>query len=168
MNETIKLILIAVVISIIVLLVSNIELYAVKGKAIYIGPMPKTYVVLSTKQTGLREPIYVFNSKNVKFRDLPKHPGFNSNHYVKCEVSEHLASKLNNKFKEFSKTFAHIPRSSMPVHTLYDTISKGEQVVMMTDPGTSEGSKLRIAHAKTDAVEFFTSDDKFYITKASQ
>ena len=167
MNETLKFICIVTLIAIITLLISNIELHHIKGKAIYSGPLPKTYDILTTRQTGLHEPVYIFNSKNIKFRELPKHPGFNINHYIKTEITEHIASKLNSKLIAFKNAFMRVPKSTMPIHTLYDSISKGEQIVMAADPATFDDNKLRIAYSKNDNIEFFASGDRFYITRAS-
>ncbi len=155
--------MIAFVVLLIVLLVANIELYLVEDKAIFINKAPKTYYVLSAKDTGLTNPIYIYNKKNVKFRDIPKHPGFNSDNYQKTEINEHVASKFNTKLRDFGKLVLHLPTSSIPIQKLYNTISKGQEFMMLKDNVTIDESNVKIVYPKDDNIEFFTVGDKIYV-----
>ena len=165
MRESIKLILIFIGVSLVVLLIANVELHINKRKAIYEGELMKQYVYLPPRKTGLSDPIWVFNTKNVHTKDINFPPGFNKNKYLKIRIEEHIASKMNKPVLELLHSLQHLPKSSMPFNTLYKTISKGEEAVIKVDPisASPNESGYKVIHSKRDKIETFISGDHFYI-----
>lgn len=165
MNETIKLILILALITVIVSIFANIELFITKRRAFYDVPITKNFVMLKPEYTGLSKPVWIFNSKNIKSRNIPHSNGFNKNEYTKYRIEEHLASKLNRPLKEFFTTIKQIPKSKMPLNALFNTISKGEVFATSVDPGTinNRASDYKIIHSKNDNIETFIADDRIYL-----
>jgi len=167
MNETIKLIFIFCGVALIVLLVANIEMYINKNNSIYSGQLMKRYVYIPPETSGLQDPIWIFNSKNIKAKDIQYPNGYNKRKYTKSVIDEHLASKLNKPLKELLQSLRHLPKSSMPLNTLYTTISKGEEAVYSVDPGTIAPikSKYKIIHSIRDNIETFINNDRYYIVQ---
>ena len=165
MNETIRLILIFCTISVIVLIIANLEMYINKNKSIYSGQLMKRYEYITPAKSGLHDPVWIFNSKNIKAKDIEYPRGHNKSKYVKSHIDEHLASKLNRPLKELLQSLVKLPRSSMPLNTLYTTISKGEEAVFSVDPGSIVPikSNYKILHSTRDNIEAFISNDQFYI-----
>ena len=164
MNETVKLILVFIAVAIVVVIIANIEMYINKKKAIYTTPLVKRYAVLTPNQTGLQDPIWIFNTKNIHAKDIRFPNGFNKNKFTKERVQEHLASKLNRPIGDLINYVRRLPKSSMPINTLYNTISKGEEAVFGVDPssGTAE-SNYKIIHSKRDNIETFISGEELFI-----
>ena len=127
----------------------------------------KTYECILPSKTGLNDPIWIFNTKNVKANQIDYPRSYNKNNYVKYSINEHLASKLNKPIKELFDSLAKIPRSSMPLHTLYTTISKGEDAVFSIDPGSviPIKSNYKIIHSTRDNIETFINNDTYYIIR---
>lgn len=165
MNETIKLILVFCAVAFVVLIIANIELYVNKNNAVFEGELMKTYMMVPPNKTGLKDPVWVFNSKNVKGRDITYPAGHNKNNFVKMRIEEHLASKMNKPVSDLIEYIKKIPKSSMPLNNLYKTISKGEEAVLNVDPGSvgAVESDYKIIHSTNDNVEAFINGDKFYI-----
>ena len=163
MNGTIRLFLIVVIIVVILLIVANIELKIVEQKAIYTIPLNKTYLVLSPDKTGLNDPIYIYNSKYIKSKDVPKLNGFNNNNYIKSQIDAHLASKLNSKVSDLFNTVGRIPKSSMPINTLYSVVSKGEEIASTIDPASADRMSYKALQSTRDNIEFFINNDQLYI-----
>ena len=163
MNETIKFFMIVVIVVIILLIIANIELKIVENKAVYSTPLTKTYLILTPSKTGLNDPVYVYNSKNIKSKDVPKLNGYNVNYYNKTSVDKHLATKLNDKITELFSNVGRVPKSSMPINALYNVVSKGEEIATTLDPMTSDKSTYKALHSTRDNVEFFINNDKLYV-----
>ena len=125
----------------------------------------KQYVYLSPSKTGLKDPIWIFNSKNIKAKDIKYPRGYNKNNYVKHHIDEHLASKLNRPVKELLHSISQIPKSTMPLNALYTTISKGEEAVSNVDPSAVAPikSNYKVIHSTRDNIETFINNDHFYI-----
>lgn len=164
MNETVRLILIFIAVAIIVVLIANIELYINKQKAIYSSSLVKRYEMLTPRKTGLQDPIWIFNTKNVHAKDIQFPHGFNKNKFTKSRIQEHLASKLNRPISDLFTYLKHLPKSTMPINTLYNTISKGEEAVFNVDPGSGTAeTNYKIIHSKRDNIETFISGDQYFI-----
>lgn len=164
MNETLQLFLIIGVISIIVIIVANIELFITKRKTIFSGPLTKNFVVIKPKYTGFSEPVWIFNSKNMKAKQIPHSNGFNKNEYDKYVIEEHFASRLNRPLREFFDSLKSIPKSKMPMNTLFNAIYKGEVLASSADPAAViKPSSYKIIHSKQDNVEAFIAGDNFYL-----
>lgn len=163
MNDTFKFFIIVVIIIIVLLIVANVELKLVEQKAIYTVPLNKTYLILPPSKTGLQEPIYIYNSKKIKSKSVPKISGYNENSYKKCCVDKHLATKLNDKLKELVSVVTKVPKSSMPINTIYSVISKGEEMASTIDPAINDTSYYRALHSVNDKIEFFINNDILYI-----
>lgn len=164
MNETIRLILIFGSVAFVVLIIANIELFINEKKAIYSNDLVKTVMMIPPRKTGLNDPIWIFNSKNIKSKDIQYPQGHNHSLYQKYKMDEHLASKMNRPIKEFFSYLANIPKSSMPINNLFKSVSKGEEAIFTVDPSTSDiSTQYKIIHSNRDKIESFISGDKFYI-----
>ena len=95
MNETVKLFLLFSMVAIIVLIIANIELAINKNKSIYSGELMKTFEMIPVRKTGLKDPIWIYNTKNTHARDIRFTTNHNYNKYIKSTIDEHLASKMN-------------------------------------------------------------------------
>lgn len=164
MNQTIELILFLSCVTIIVAMISNIELFVSKRKAIYSSPLTKNFVYLKPSETGLKYSCWIYNSKNIKARNIPYPQGFNKNNYSKDLIEEHLASRLNRPIIDFFQTLANITKTKMPMNMLYNAIMKGEIIASNADPIANQSlSTYKIIHSKQDHIETFISGDRFYI-----
>ena len=123
----------------------------------------KTYEIIPPDKTGLHDPILIFNVKRVHARDLKLSDVYSSNTYNKIRMNEHIASKLNRPLIELVDVLKHFSHTSMPIDTLYRTISKGEETVMNADPSVSGAieSEYKLIHSKRDNIETFVSGERF-------
>ena len=169
MNPTVEFFLTLTIIALIVLVVSNIELFINKNKSVYSEKLCKTYITISPNKTGLRDPIVIFNTKRIHGRDLDLTSIYGTNNYIKRPMNEHIASKLNRPLVELIDILKHFKHTSMPINTLYQTISKGEETVMNADPSVSGSVEptYKIVHSIRDNIEPFVSGERFYVVKHS-
>ena len=167
MNETIRLVLIFACVSVLVLIVANIELFINKYIAVHEGELVKGVKMISTEKTGLNDPIWIYNSKNVHMKDIRFPFKYHKSDFVKESIDEHLGSKINRPFFEVIGHMKNIFKSSMPINNLYKILSKGEEAIYIIDPGTGiEMTGYKLIHSKRDNnIEAFISGDKFYILK---
>ena len=167
MNPTFEFFLTLTVVAVVVLVLSNIELFINKNNAVYSNKLCKTYEIIPPEKTNLKDPVVIFNTKKLHSRDLKLSSIYDKNNYIKQQMSEHIASKLNRPLIELIDILKHFKHTSMPINTLYQTISKGEETVMNADPsvsGTIE-PEYKIIHSARDTVESFVSGERFYILK---
>ena len=164
MNQTISLLLTLAVITIVVSIVANIELAITKRKCVYSGQLMKGCVMLSPEQTGLSHPCWIYNSKYIKGRNIAYPNGHNKSKYAKRIIDEHFASKLNRPIGDFLHSLASVPKSKMPLNSLYNAIMKGEIMATNADPmSNSSLTNYRLIHSKQDRLECFISGNEFFI-----
>ena len=167
MNPTIEFFLTLTIIAVIVLVISNIELFINKNKSVYSNKLCKTFEIIPPEKTNLHDPIIIFNTKRTHARDLNLQDKYKNKAFIKQRMDEHIASKLNRPLVELVDILKRFSQTSMPINTLYQSISKGEETVMNADPGVS-GSiipEYKIVHSARDSIESFVSGEKFYILK---
>ena len=164
MNQTIQLLLILAVVTVIVAIIANIELAITKKKCLYHGKLMKGFIMIKPEETGLTSPCWVYNSKYIKSRNIVFPNGYNRNRYTKRVIDEHFASKLNRPIVDFVHTLASVPKSPMPMNALYNAIMKGEIVATNADPMANAAlTNYRLIHSKDDNIVCFISGDEFYI-----
>ena len=90
MNETIRLVLMFSCVSVLVLIVANIELFVNKNIATYEGELMKDVKMISANRTGLNDPIWIYNSKNIHMKDIRFPFKYHKSDFVKEPIEEHL------------------------------------------------------------------------------
>lgn len=164
MIETIKLLLLLFIVSVIVCIIANVELFISQHKASYSCPLVKDYKIITPKESGLTHPMYLFNTKYIKSKSIPFHKGFNKNNYQKVQLEKHLATRLNQPIIEFVSTLSKVPKSKMPLNTLFSAVSKGEEIANNADPSyNSKPTTYKLIYHKNNNVEAFITGDKFYL-----
>ena len=167
MSETIRLALVFTCVSVLVLIVANVELFINKYISVYEGNLVKDVKMISAEKTGLNDPIWIYNSKRVHLKDIRFPFKYHKSDFVKEHIEEHLGSKINRPFLEVIENTKNIFKSSMPVNNLYKILSKGEEAIYTVDPGMGiETTNYKLIHSKRDNnIEAFISGNSFYILK---
>ena len=161
-----KFIAILVVVALVVLVMANLELYLNKRRSFATIAANKYSNILLPKDTGLMDPVYVYNSKKIKRRDLNYQVGYSTRMYSKRTIHEHIASRVMRPIKEFFYILKSIPKSYSPINTLYTSFGKSGEVLNNADPLTFNPlSDYKILSSKRDNVEAFFSDGKIYLVK---
>lgn len=166
MKLNIKFISILLVIAVVVIILANIELYVNKKHCALSLTLSKNSNTLLPENTGFEDPIYIYNSKHVKRKDLIYQPGYVEEEYVKKVLNEHVASKISHPFKDLTKMVSSMPKSRTPINDLYTTLSKGGEIINTVDPLSFDpASNYKMLTSKRDNAEAFISGDKLYIVK---
>ena len=166
MSINVKFIFILIIIVLIVILLANLELYINKRNCAVSVSLSKDTNVLLPEYTGFMDPIYIYNSKKIKRRDLNYQLGYNEGKYIKKHVQEHVASKISNPLKELGLLLKKIPKSKTPINTLYSTIGKSSEIINTADPlSYNPLSEYKMLTSIRDNAEVFIADNKLYIIK---
>ena len=166
MGLNIKFIVILTTIALVVILLANIELYFNKKHCVLSLTLSKNTNTLMPENTGFMDPIYIYNSKHIKRRDINYQPGYNERQYVKKTLDEHVASKISHPFKDLTKLLASIPKSKTPINDLYSTVGKSGEIINTIDPlSYNPVSNYKMLTSTRDNAEAFVSDNKVYIIK---
>lgn len=161
---SVKFLLIAATVIILVILLANVELYFNKRNSIYVVELSKDCVVLLPKNTGFMDPVYIYNPKKIKKRDLSFEIGYNERNYIKKSIYEHIASKISKPLKELGNVLMSIPKSKTPLNTLYSTIGKsGEIMSTMTPTSYDPSSGYKMLTSIRDSAEAFVAGNKLYV-----
>ena len=164
----IKFIFVLVIIVIVIIALANLELYINKHNCMASVSLSKDSSVLLPEYTGFMDPVYVYNSKKVKRRDLDYQLGYNEGKYIKKHIQEHVASKISNPLKELGILLKKIPKSKTPINTLYSTFGKGGEIISTADPlSYNPLSGYKMLTSIRDGADAFIAYDKLYIFKPS-
>lgn len=164
----IKFIFLLVVIVIIIIGLANLELYVNKYNCMASVSLSKDSSVLLPEYTGFMDPIYVYNSKKVKRRDLDYQLGYNEKNYIKKQIQEHVASKISSPLKELGALLKKIPKSKTPINTLYSTFGKSGEIISSADPlSYNPLSGYKMLTSIRDGADAFIANDKLYIFKSN-
>lgn len=161
-----KFILILLIILIIVFILAHIELSVNKYFSYCAIPLDNSMVLLP-EDTGLHDPLYIYNCKKVKRNDLDYQLGYNQNVYTKKKIHEHLASKMSKPLLDALKTFRTIPKSKLPLHSFYSSLNKSSELINAVDPTSyNTSSNYNMLTSKRDNAEAFIANDVVYIIKS--
>ena len=164
----IKFIFILVIIVLIIIALSNLELYINKRNCVVSVSLSKDSSVLLPEYTGFMDPVYIYNSKKVKRRDLDYQLGYNEGKYTKKHIQEHVASKISNPLKELGTLLKKIPKSKTPINTIYSTFGKSGEIISTADPlSYNPLSEYNMLTSLRDDADAFIADNKLYIVKPS-
>lgn len=162
----IKFIFILVIIVIIIILLANLELYINKRSCVVSVSLSKDSSVLLPEYTGFMDPVYIYNSKKVKKRDLNYQLGYNERKYITKKIQEHVASKISNPLKELGTLLKKIPKSKTPINTIYSTFGKSGEIISKADPlSYNPFSEYKMLTSVRDGADAFIADNKLYIVK---
>ena len=162
----VKFIIILITIVLMVILLSRIELYINERKSMISVSVLKNSCVLLPSYTGLKDPVYIYNSNKVKKKDLRYEGGYVKSEYVKKDIHEHVASKIFTPLNDLGKLLKSIPKSKMPLNSIYLTLSKSGEIINTADPLSYNSlSGYRLLTSKRDNVEAFIAHNKIYINK---
>lgn len=141
-------------------------MYINKNISIYSGVLTKSIQMIPSNKTGLNDPIWIYNSKYVHMRDIQLPFKYHKSDFVKEHIEEHLASKINRSFFEFTNHLKKSFKSTMPINNLYKTLSKGEEAIYAANPGTGIETNYKMLHSKRDNnIELFISNNMVYILR---
>lgn len=163
-----KFIFVMLMIMIILLVISSIELYINKRKAIWCASPSQGGIVImpdSSKKAKTTDPIYIYNSKKIKREDLDYQIGYDENLYTKKRINEHIASKINTPIKSIISSVMLLPSSSTPINDIFEAIGKSSDVVTSVDPSSTKETKYKMLTSIRDDVEAFMAGGKIYIVK---
>lgn len=159
-----KFVSILIVMTLIVVILANIELYINKKRCAISLTLSKNSDILMPEKTGFADPIYIYNSKKMKRKELNYLPGYDENKYVKKKLDEHVASKISRPFKELTKTLASIPKSKTPINAIYSSMGKSGEIINTIDPlSYNSFSNYKMLTSIRDNAEAFVSENKVYI-----
>lgn len=150
MFETFSIVRLILYLTIIALLLSIIEAYSINHRCVTRIDVPKNVVVIEPNGV-VREPIYVYNKKKVKRKDIPYKKGFNDKKYEKRKISEHVGSKIICATANVIKGLVSVVTSKTPIDTLYNSLGKSDGVVSNANPLKYEDdSNIRLLVHKKD------------------
>lgn len=152
---------------VLVFVLANIELYINKKSCILSIDLSKRYNIILPEYTGFSDPIYIYNTKNVKRNEIMYRPGYNEKNYVKKKLSEHVASKISRPFRDIVKTVLLLPKSKTPINDLYEAVSRSSDMKNIIHPLCSSFGDYRMITSKRDDADGFVSDKKIYIIKGN-
>lgn len=153
----------------IIMLLANLELYFNKRNCALSVSLSKDSSVLLPEHTGFMDPIYIYNSKKIKRRDLDYQLGYNERQYVKKRVQEHVASKISNPLNELGILLKKIYKTKTPINTLYSTLGKSGEILNTVDPlSYNPLSEYRMLTSVRDNVDAFMADNKLFIVKVKE
>lgn len=162
MRKNIWLIL-AFVITIVIIL-AIIELEINKRRAIISFALLKDYDVIMPDISGCYDPIYIYNAKRMKRREVKLMSMYSQNDYEKKKIETHVASRITNELRKWWRIIKGIPSSNMPINTIYSAIGKSGNFISSMDPlYYNPYSNFRILTSKRDDVEAFVSGGKIHI-----
>lgn len=159
-NVTFVLVLLAVL----VLILSNVELRNCKSRARYSIPLPADFSIIQPETVSMRYPIYIFNASRIKRSDIKYLPSYDEKIYRLHNVPVHLATKIDQPILSMYRMFRKIPKSNLPLNTLYRGLSKGDTLVNNLNPlsgSMKHKYKILIANVDSKYLEAF-ADDKIY------
>lgn len=158
---------ILIVLSIVVIIISNIELWYCKRKSKFALDLPIENVTIQNGVFGFEYPVYIYNSSKTHRKDLKLLPSYNDNIYDKYEIPVHIGSKIMTPIKDAFKALTNLPHTRMPINTLYTTLNKSDTFLSTINPLIApDKSKYRVLISKFDIdnIEIFI-DDKIYFIK---
>ena len=161
-----KFILILIIVVVVIALLGNLELFINKRNCVVSVPISKDSNTLLPEYTGFKDPIYVYNSKKVKRKDLDYKLGYTEDKYIKKPIQEHIASKITHPLKELGAILKKVPKSKMPLNTLYSSFGKGGELINTADPLSYNSlSGYKMLTSTRDNAEAFIAGNKLYITR---
>ena len=162
----VKFVFIVITIVITIIILANLELYMNKRNCIFSVSLSKDSSVFLPEYTGFMDPVYVYNSKKIKKRDLNYQVGYNEGKYIKKNIQEHVASKISNPLKELGSLLKKIPKSKTPINTLYSTFGKSGEIINTADPlSYNPLSGYKMLTSIRDGADAFIANDKLYVIK---
>lgn len=145
-------------ISVIILILSSIELYYNKKKSIYTCSLPKDHLVLTPEETGLKHNIVIYNKNKVQKGSFKR-----DNTYRKMYLEEHIATKLLRPMKDGIISLIHIPTSSTPINNIYNSFKKSDEILSEVNPMNKVNGRFRILVHRDDQITAFISGKDVYI-----
>lgn len=148
----------------IVIILANIELYYNESHCRYKTIIPKKLVIISSKELGITHPVYVYNKTKIKRTDITYQLGFDESKYVKKKIPEHVASKIFSPIRDIGVGIKTIPKTRMPINTLYSSLGKSDEVIGNVNPLTYvDTSDYRmLIHKNDEGIEAFFASDMLY------
>lgn len=150
--------------AVVILIVSNIELMLCKNKSKFAIEIPKEVVILQPEKFGIRYPMYIYNSSNIKRKDIKFLPTYTDKTYVKYDIPIHVASKINAPLVNAWNGIKQLPYSKMPINTLYSAVNNSDSFMASINPingGDKSKYKLLISTFDDNKIELFI-DDRIY------
>lgn len=151
-------------VALIAIIISLFEIHRSKRIARFKSLPPYTYFVVLPKYSGLKHPMYVYNTVKTHRRDIKYEPGYVADDYVKYRIHEHLVSQLGrnvNKMLGFAKMSF---KSKVPINTLYQSLRTSSDIMNAINPMTIDPTKYKALIHKDDIrSDIFISDGMLYI-----
>lgn len=168
MNFVVNITYVLIVLAIVVIILSNLELYKNKKSSPFSIELPKSSAKIDTSVFDTINPIYIYNSVNVKKHELKLHPVYSDFVYLKYDVPIHIGAKLTQPIKDMWAAVKSLPFTKLPINTLYTGLNKSDTLLTNINPLISpEKGKYRMLVSKDDAgkVEAFIDNDRIYFVK---
>ena len=164
MKSNIWLILAFVVVIVIILAIIELEINKSHSRLSF--ALLKDYDVIMPDISGCYDPIYIYNAKRMKRREIKLMPMYSPNDYEKKKIETHVASRITNELRKWWRIIKGIPSSNMPINMIYSAIGKSGNFISSMDPlYYNPYSNFRILTSKRDNVEAFVSGGKIHIIR---
>lgn len=159
-----KFLLILMIISLIIFILAVIELMVNKHRCRYSIDIPKRYIVIMPRDSGLHEPVYIYDKSKVKKHDIDYKLGYRDSDYVKVKVPEHVVSKVLRPINTISNNLKELPNSKTPINDIYNSLGMSDSVINSANPLTyNDVSNYRMLIARKDSkCETFIANGKMY------
>lgn len=151
--------------AIVIIVVSNIELSACKNKSKYVIDIPDEAIVILPEEIHSKYPVYIYNSSKVKRDEIKYDPSYSKTSYEKFEIPLHIATKITQPIKDMFKGLFRLPKTRMPVNTLYNMLNKSDKLMSNINPLVGQDKskyKMLVSAVDVGNLEIFM-DDKIYV-----
>ena len=164
LNKTFILLLLTL--STIIILLSNLELWISKRNCTIVIPSGEDKYVLMPDETGFIDPIYIYNSKNIKKKDLRFEIGYNEKWYIEKNIDEHIASKISSPLEDLYYIMKNSTNYGMPINNIYRALGKGGEFINKVDPlSYEEDDDYKLITSKKDNAFAFIAKGLIYVKK---
>lgn len=157
---------VVVMLSLLLIIIANIELISCKNKSFYYIPIPVVSEIIQPEVLGTRHPVYIYNKNRIRESDLKFLPENIPEDYIKSAIPVHIANKLNEPIKQMAASLCNLPRTKMPFNTIYTGLNKSDDLLTSINPlNTTDKSKYRMLIHKVDVsnVELFMDDNIYFM-----
>lgn len=155
---------IIVILALLVIILSNLEMYKSKQSSLLALNLPKISTTIPENKFGTKYPIYIYNAAKLKRNQLTLLPTKSDIVYIKHEIPVHVAAKIMQPLKDMWGVVCKLPFTKLPINTLYTGLNKSDTLLTNINPLINpDKGKYRMLIAKEDVgkVETFI-DDKLY------